>query len=512
MSTKSTISQTPSTPTQKFSKSFSGTMKSLIGSKGRTYFILEHKTQTSKHKIGETVECIGDYIEIGRGNNYAINFGDDCTTVSRPHAAILRQDEGWAIKHLSGNNPTLLNDQPLQGQKKLYNGDQIQLSYEGPKLIFLIPTNNSVGTMGMTVRLKAMTREALRPYRYAVMTLCSLILLGSLGGYYLYTKMFNQLTGIISETKTELLTKETELDKLKIVTKEQADQIVAINKKNEALIKKIGQIRIQTPSTPPSTNRPNANNTVDGSVVNALSPLYSSVFFIKTEKIVLEIDGKLTDLKDDDGNLVKLSGTGFLLNNGKFVTARHVITPWVYPQDKSMINLNIVAENGGKFIHYFVAKSINGEIRFSSEDFVVNDSEDQVKQFEDEESGNTFLIRLASYNEDWAVANTNKRGVIVADLEGSCSLPAASKLHILGYPLGIGGGDTQVGKPTYSECSVGRDGCPDGFISVTDQNIDHGNSGGPVFYMKDNQMFSVGIVSAMRGNAQGVVIPLKSIR
>ncbi len=108
----STISQPKST--EKFTKSVTGSLKSLVGSKGRTFFILEHKTSSKKFRIGQSTEYLGDYVELGRGNSFTVNYGDDCPTVSRPHAAIVREGNGWVLRSLSKSNPTLVNRRPLQ--------------------------------------------------------------------------------------------------------------------------------------------------------------------------------------------------------------------------------------------------------------------------------------------------------------------------------------------------------------------------------------------------------------
>jgi pSer/pThr/pTyr-binding forkhead associated (FHA) protein len=87
---------------------------------------LEFKTEIEKHKVGETKQFIGDYIELGRGNSYAVNFGEDCKTVSRPHASITRKGTGWVIKHLSVTNPTFVNNKRITEEWHLSNGDEIQ--------------------------------------------------------------------------------------------------------------------------------------------------------------------------------------------------------------------------------------------------------------------------------------------------------------------------------------------------------------------------------------------------
>ena len=40
-----------------------------------------------------------------------------------------------------------------------------------------------------------------------------------------------------------------------------------------------------------------------------------------------------------------ISGTGFLLNDGTFVTARHVVEPWYYGDDNLSVKLNLYSSN-----------------------------------------------------------------------------------------------------------------------------------------------------------------------
>ena len=47
----------------RFSKSVGAGMKSVLGSKGRSYFVLEHLDSSKKHKKGESQE-----IKIGRAH------------------------------------------------------------------------------------------------------------------------------------------------------------------------------------------------------------------------------------------------------------------------------------------------------------------------------------------------------------------------------------------------------------------------------------------------------------
>lgn len=490
---------TPARPTEKFAKSVGGSLKSLVGGKGRKYFILEHVTASEKHRAGETTEFIGDYVEMGRGSQYAVNFGEDCQTVSRPHAAIVRTEEGWVLKQLSVKNPTLVNKNPVNGQVTLRNGYEIQLSYEGPKLLFLVPANNSVGTMGMTARMKAVVNEAVRPYRKTIATTL-VVFLAIIGGLVYY----------LNQQRNEYKNLITGMEK---TNKAERDSILAKNSANQAQLEARISKLIKERMTPPSGGSTGGGMSTPGSSVasSSLKGLYSNVYYIRTDKVTAEINGQTIESE------YALSGSGFLLSDGSFVTARHVVEPWYFLNSHSSETeraLNVAASNGGKITHHFTAYSPSGgKISFSSTDFTVDRSQDEVNKTTDEQ-GNQLLITLASNNlvngRDWAVCKTDGKSGLAFNVEMSRSLPAATKLYVLGYPFGMGVNSASDILPIYSECQVSRDGLDNGKIDISGRSFDTGNSGGPVFAMTGNNYYVVGIVSAENG-AQGLIVPLASI-
>ncbi|MBS1659575.1 MAG: trypsin-like peptidase domain-containing protein, partial [Bacteroidetes bacterium] len=438
---------------------------------------------------------IGDYIEMGRGNQYAVNFGEDCGTVSRPHAAIVRTEQGWVIKPLSAKNPTLLNRMPVQGQAPLNNGAEIQLSYEGPRLLFLIPANNSVASMGMTARMKAVVKEAVRPYK-KTLTATLVVFLLIIGGLVYY--MNGQQTNF-----------KNMISKMEKVSKQERDSILSNNAAGQQRLEnKIARlIKNQAP--------PQYNNTGGGytgtTAASSVQSLYGNVYYIRTDKIVAEFNGQTFECP------VGLSGTGFLLNDGSFVTARHCVEPWYFIKNESseaMKAINVIASNGGKITHYFTAWSPSGgKISFKSTDFVIDRSQDEEGKYK-EKDGTEVLVTLATKSldngRDWAVVKTDGKSGLSFNVDLSSKLPASTKLYVLGYPFGMGVNSAQDIKPIYSECQVSRDGLDNGKIDISGRGFDQGNSGGPVFAMVDNKYYVIGIVSAEYG-AQGYIVPLASI-
>ena len=173
--------------TQSYRRSLSGSvgagMKSVFGGGGRTYYMLVHKVSSKYHKAGESQPIIVDEIEIGRDPRCQVRFDDSFTTVSRRHAAIVRDGEQWKLIQLSTTNSTYLNGHHVHKEWYLQNGDEIQLSTNGPKLGFIIPEGDKgkVSSIGLTARLNLFRKQALRPYKTGLIVLASVLLLAIAG-------------------------------------------------------------------------------------------------------------------------------------------------------------------------------------------------------------------------------------------------------------------------------------------------------------------------------------------
>ena len=167
--------------TQNYKRTLAGSVGAGIGSlmnaSGKTYFILEHKTSSKYHQAGETQKIIVDQVELGRASSCQIRFDESFETVSRRHAAIVRDGEHWKLVHLSQSNPTLVNGNPINGSYYLQTGDEIQLSVGGPRLGFIVPQGRQALTssIGLTERMNLFRKQALRPYKTAL-TIMSVVL------------------------------------------------------------------------------------------------------------------------------------------------------------------------------------------------------------------------------------------------------------------------------------------------------------------------------------------------
>lgn len=187
-------------------------MKSVFGGANRKYYVLEHKVTTLYHKAGESQKIIVDEIELGRSSTCAVRFDDKFETVSRRHAAIVKDGEGWKLVQLSKTNSTYLNGHKVETEWYLQSGDEIQLSTNGPKLGFIIPqgAKASVGSIGLTARLSLFRQQALRPYKKALSVMATLLVLVIAGSVWFgltTTKQLDDYKGQIADgqhTITEL--------------------------------------------------------------------------------------------------------------------------------------------------------------------------------------------------------------------------------------------------------------------------------------------------------------------
>ena len=158
-------------------------MGAIFNGSGRTYYILEHKTSSKYHSAGESQKIIIDQIELGRDASCQVRYDESFDTVSRKHAAIVRDGNNWQLIHLSTSNPTLVNGRPIQGTYYLQSGDEIQLSVNGPRLGFIQPQGKQglTSSIKFTERMNLFRQQALRPYRRAIWALAALLLLVIIG-------------------------------------------------------------------------------------------------------------------------------------------------------------------------------------------------------------------------------------------------------------------------------------------------------------------------------------------
>ena len=474
----------------------------LFNGDGRRFFILEHRDASKYHQAGESQRIIIDQIELGRDSSCQVRFDDETfPTVSRRHAAIVKDGERWKLVQLSTTNSTFLNGHPVTNEWYLENGDEIQLSVGGPRMGFIVPAGKQglVSSIKLTQRLDLFRKQALRPYKTAIACMAVVLLLLSAGGGYKMYDLHKQ-NHALEVAQGKLVAEQDSLRK----KNEAAIVQIAENKKHvkdlfcqlNNVVKRGGGGRRPTP--PP---RPQSVN----------SEFSSSVFYIELKGYTLTMpDGREMQLNVGDeffGEKVQgMSGSGFLLDDGTFVTARHVVEPWVFSPEGALLYINACASSGGKAVAHFYAVSSTMQLEFSTTKFRCNRSTDVRKPVDED-----LKLSIAQLNAtDYAYGQTGRKGQLHFSSDISRNLKAGEKLFIYGFPLGLGGSNAKM---SYSSAEVARDGLAEGnYILTTASGFEHGNSGGPVLVERDGKKTVVGLVSGGAGRSTGFVVPIAAFK
>lgn len=474
-------------------------MGSLFAPGGRTYYILEHKVSSRYHQAGESQEIIVDNIEIGRDARCQVRFDERFTTVSRHHAGIVRDGDMWKLVQISKTNSTLLNGRQVQTEWYLQNGDEIQLSVNGPKLGFIIPTGkkSTVGSIGLTRRLSLFRQQALRPYKQAITALaCVLVLaIGGLGGWNWHLR--HQLTATnesLAEQIEQAKGNKAQIDSL-------SNQLVAANQEISATQGKLDEARREAKQARAMAVkvRQDMGKLVADEDIKSLMP---HVYYVMCVPII----------NGEEYDAFSWSGTGFMLSNGCFVTAQHVIhadgIATTSTSDGIAINpehpqnyLNELYFHGDVTVRMMCISSDGGfEVKYTYKDnpFRMGNAGMAAGTFYDENNAQ-HVVRIHDYDEgtDWACVQAQQPGSGLAfDPQYSVSMPAQTKLFIAGFPAGQAATQSGEVSPVISQAVTSRDGLEDNrTIKTSNDDSDHGNSGGPVFALKDGKYVVVGILN-----------------
>lgn len=510
--------------TKGYKKTLSGSIRAGMGSLftpgGKKYYILEHKVSSKYHRAGESQEIIVDNIELGRDSHCQVRFDNSFKTVSRRHAAIVKDGDMWKLVQLSKTNSTFLNGHPIKDEWYLQNGDEIQLSVNGPKIGFITPTGkkSTVGSIGLTRRLSLFRQQALRPYKTAIASLASVLVLLAVGGGYVIYQQNEQLKDN-SEQIAKANEKNAQNEKLiaeqrKLIEGQKGDIDSIKNLKPRTVVKYIN-------------NNPGGGDSKPKEDID-MSACHPYVYHITATPVV---DGEpLTDFS--------WLGTGFQLKEGKFVTARHV-TSFYYSNSYAIENgevqlysganpmrvyydllLNVMSQQGKVQIKFdcvssgdsfsFMSNQVNDvgqydEIHTLKTPYqLINEKGEVVKEIP---AGTNIRVGALGHI-DFSYISHNTGDGLAANKSISTNLKQGTQLYVLGYPHGWG-----KGKPIFSTAVCSQDGLSrelGNTIMVSNNNTEGGNSGGPIFIKGDSGWEVVAIVSG--GNyAKGRFVPISVI-
>ena len=542
------MAQPNKTYRQTLSGSIGAGMSSVFKPNSRRYYILEHKVTSKYHRAGEAQEIIVDQIELGRDSHCQVRFDDHFSTVSRHHAAIVKDGDGWKLVQVSKTNTTLLNGHPVRTEWYLQNGDEIQLSINGPKLGFIIPTGNkaTVGSIGLTRRLSLFRQQALRPYKKAIMSMAALLVLAlGIGGFVIYKQdqQIKDNSKLLAEAKEANANNEKLIEAQKTILENQNAEIDSIKKIKPREIIREKTVTVTVPSPPQKTivvqggghgggttkqtEERGRNSSPDP--LSTISKCYPSIYHITAIPYLKGNDEPLKDLA--------WTGTGFLLSDGKFVTARHVTSPY-YSNDFRVIDgiihvspnandglvlaqilYNVAAQSGHALIKFHCVNGSGHSIDFTSDQVQDVGTHDDIQTLAKtipldegmEIPAGTKIRHGATGAYDYSYVQIGGGG-LRANRNLSTNLKQGTKLYVLGYPHSIGTGQ----EPVLSEAICAQNGLSkekgslSGTIMASNDNTESGNSGGPILVYDNGNWEVVAIVSG--GTYQkGRFVPISMI-
>ncbi|MBI1221705.1 MAG: FHA domain-containing protein [Bacteroidetes bacterium] len=465
-------------------QSLTAGMKILGGANLPTY-TLEYLSQSSKHAQGSYETIVIPYIELGRSSKCGVQFGDDTPTVSRRHCAIERKGAEISVLNLSTSNPTLVNGRPITDKYFLNNGDEIQLSAEGPKLRFNT-TKTGTAKIGFTNKMNLVMQQAIKPYKTAAVTILCLFLIAIAGGSWALVNLNKQ---------TEVLT---------VLTNQQADSMAALNAKNQALSSlmkesdeklKAEQDRLMRANrglvTEISELRKKNAEVMEANKSGAelIEPLKGYVLALFLNKMTVEYQGESESY--DLGS--QCMCTGFLTNDGNFVTARHCIDAPLTDDEMA----NFIENSGGRVTLHYTAMSYDRSIRFDFTNKQMTADFTKDEKYQHTLQGISGSVRVPDYfsGADWAYLPVNIEGGLPFDKGLSKNLKSGDRLIVLGYSYGMSYRKDGNLEPYYSTANVALSGLHNQTIQTSEAGFDGGNSGGPVFVVRDGKIQCVGIVT-----------------
>ncbi len=467
----------------KATKSLTAGMKVLGGANIPTY-TLEYLTGTNRKKQGEFETIVVPYIELGRDSKCGVRFGDDTPTVSRKHAAITRENGETKILNLSTSNPTLVNGRPVKSEFYLNNGDEIQLSLEGPRLRYNT-TKSGTAKIGFTSKMNLVMQQSIRPYKVAASMILALFIMVSIGGGYYISELIDQT------------------DQLDSLTRAQAETIADLNRQNEDFSGLLSQSQEQLEVFRQRHQELSQNLEEQRRISDSLSNIMASGTVRYSDLVesvndhVLGIFETHTEITINDNTTVneftpRLMCTGFLMGNGVFVTARHCIDGYTDRRE-----WNFIDHSGGEVTAHFTARNHDGsiEFNFTNKDLVADYDQDALVNIT--HRGIRGVIRSPDYfsGADWAYVQTNFNRGVSYDKSLSQNLRSGTNMFVLGYSYGMDFRRSGSLEPYFSTANVTQTGIHDGIIQVSEAGFDGGNSGGPVFTVVDGEAVAVGIVT-----------------
>lgn len=240
--------------------------------------------------------------------------------------------------------------------------------------------------------------------------------------------------------------------------------------------------------------------------------LRNSIYFIRITNVQVYFK-QTQEIVDISKYGLTWSGTGFLLDNGDFITARHVIQPWRFIDECRSWNLdnekgeailayiNNAEIAGGSVEIIYEARSADGDLfTFSNKDLIFDQSGDKLFDCDNEGSNKQLKICPITNNaSDWAkLTLSNKKGLLKLNRDISRSLSQETPIYGYGYSYGqfLQAYNQDRIAPILIKGELVQDRTMNGMINITANALAPGSSGGPMMIRNANGDYEViGIIS-----------------
>jgi hypothetical protein len=480
-------------------------------------YILEFLTDSKDHPAGSSMTIKSHYITFGRDEACDIHFDANQSLVSRTHAAIEKRIDKMILLHLSDTNQTLLNGRPVNQEWSLQSGDEIQLSPNGPRIRFLVAPVKPV-SLGLTKRIQIFSQQALKPYKRAIVILLALFLLIIVIGVFVIREMRTKntmLTNAYAEINKQTEEHKQALrrgDSLFIANqKSTTEKLAENNRQKEKISRELNDLKasikkLQEKTVPASVIPAITITSTSKPLLKMIDDVKDQIYFLK---VFLTIKGQLN--REDVG-----SGTGIMLKDGRFVTTRQCVQPWVFADidavDKfkeQWLLINWLYNNSPKGdvrVDIEVMSTDGKRIYLSGDKFIVNENRDAVYNI-DVGYGRGKIQLISEPSTDWAFIKVNDAPAtgIEPGFQESAVIEPGATLHFISYAKEVEDGREQI-LPKHFELRAPVKEPGHGLLKVLDIDFREGNSGSPVFFEKDNRLVLIGILSFQ--DNQGVVVPI----
>ena len=406
------------------------------------------------------------------------------------------------------------------------------MSVGGPRLgfIVLVGKQSLVSSIKLSERFDLFRKQALRPYKRAIgaLSVALVILAGGLvalcaSNVNLQKQLKHQSESFAKEISQQKNSSNKQIAELN-------DSLKNLNKQIKGFEEKVREIRNRA-KTVVITPRPIRKDT--SGVKPLPQPNPGTADLNKCIEDVYHVVA-IPHINGDPILNCAWSGTGFLLNNGYFVTAQHMVhidefdltkkddgeggSKIVLDETSVATQLNALYYASLLQIKMICTSSKGDKIEF---DYMYNTlpfkcGSSAVKAYSYKDSdGRYWNIYTHQYGGgDWACAKVNQVGGLAFDSKFSKNLPMNTELHVLGFPSRQGTTAQGSVSPIYSKAFTSRQGLEDdGTVKTSNDNTDHGNSGGPVLVQKDGKFVVVGVLSGANlgsdsSHRKGRVIPI----